>query len=657
MQSRRKFRRFTLCLGGIALSLLVLTACSTPTPKLANGHLQAEPPLANAHLQAETATPGSIPEPVEQPVPVPKPQPTVKPETYSVVVSNIRVQDLLFSLARDAKINVDVHPGITGTVTLNAIDQTLEQLMVRIAKQVNMRYEFDNGTLVVLPDTPFLRTYHLDYLDMARDAINTVAIATQLQTTGGAGVGAGSSSAGGGNNSTTKVTNTSKNEFWKSIEKNIKDILAETDKERIVQHRAAVQQDQTAQSADSAAAGSGSAGVPLTGGPQTAGAAAANQNTASGAKDEKEYETLFAASTIVNAETGVVTVRATALQHQKIQEFLDQVMSNARRQVLIEVTVAEVELSQAYQQGINWSRLAQGVTQVTPAGTTFNTGVPTGNGPSFNQTPTGSPPGTPTQSLFTLAYVNTTSRLGNIFASISLLESFGNVKVLSSPKLTVLNNQTALLKVVDNIVYFTITAVPSVLLSSTTTAVSQSTFTTTVNSVPVGFVMQVTPQISDDDIVMINVRPTISRIISYVNDPNPALAEAGVVSQIPQIQSREMESVLRVPSGQIAVMGGLMQDAINNNADTVPGASAIPFLGKLFQNRNDLATKTELVIFLRPQVIRDASMEGDYRNLKSLLPDKDFMKKQIGPKLPLPAASGDHGASGGGGAAESGDHG
>lgn len=627
MQSRNIVHRLFLKFGSATLPLALLAACSTPTPKLAANHISTESALNNSHLQAELLPQGNIPDPVSQPVPLPRPQPAVKPETYSVVVNNIRVQDLLFSLARDAKINIDVHPGIEGAVTLNAIDQTLEQLMVRIGKQVNMRYEFDNGTLIVVPDTPFLRTYHLDYLDMARDATNTVAIATQLQTTGGSagGTGAGSTAAGGGNNSTTRVTNTSKNDFWKSIEKNIKDILLETDKERIVQRRGAQQQEQQLTSSESTAGATPGGPASLTGAAPAAGAAAANQNAANG-KDEKEYETLFAASTIVNAESGVITVRATARQHAKVQEFLDQVMASVRRQVLIEVTVVEVDLSQAYQQGINWSIL-------------------TNSGKGFNLTtqPSGSPAGTPTQGLFTLGYLDPTSRLGNVAASISLLESFGNVKVLSSPKISVLNNQTALLKVVDNIVYFTITAVPSVLLSSATTAVQQSTFTTTVNSVPVGFVMQVTPQIAEDDIVMINVRPTISRIISYVNDPNPALAQANVTSQIPQIQSRELESVLRIPSGQIAVMGGLMQDAINNNADTIPGAASLPFIGKLFQNRNDSATKTELVIFLRPQVIRDASIEGDYRNLKNLLPDKDFMKRQIGPRLPLNKESDDKG--------------
>lgn len=603
----------------------LLGGCVSAPPKTSVGHLQ---------VQSEPPSKGKIPELVDQPVPLPVPRPTAKPETYSVVVNNIRVQDLLFSLARDAKINVDVHPGITGTVTLNAIDQTLEQLLARIAKQVDMRYSMDNGTLVVLPDTPYLRTYHLDYLLMARDAQNTVAISTQLQTTGGSGsgTGAGSASTGGGNNSTTRVTNTSKNDFWKTVEKNVKDILAETDKERVISRRGAAQQDQTVVDAAAPAAGAVGATPPAGGAAAAPAPVAQNANADKNSdKNDKEYETLFAATVIVNSETGVLTVRATQRQHAKVQEFLDQVMANATRQVLIEVTVAEVQLNRSYQQGINWSRFAQGVT-----GSTSTTNPPlslnSGNGASFNQTPLGSPPGSPTQGLFVLNYFNPTSRFGNIAASIQLLESFGNVKVLSSPKITVLNNQTALLKVVDNIVYFTISA-QTVIGSATSVggSLALTTFTSTVNSVPVGFVMQVTPQISENDVVMINVRPTVSRIISYVNDPNPNLAQANVVSRIPQIQSREMESVLRIPSGQIAVMGGLMQDGISNNDDTVPGLASLPVIGNLFANKVDTTNKTELVIFLRPQVIRDASIEGDYRNLKTLLPDSDFLKKQIGP--------------------------
>ena len=152
--------------------------------------------------------------------------------------------------------------------------------------------------------------------------------------------------------------------------------------------------------------------------------------------------------------------------------------------------------------------------------------------------------------------------------------------------------------------------------------------------------MNVTPEINDSDYVTINVRPTITRIIDYVNDPNPALANpcgtnvtsgcsiTAIVNQVPEIRTREMESIIRVNSGQIAVLGGLMQDEINNQSDGIPLLDSIPGIGNLFKNRNDTKTKTELVIFLRPIVIKDASIEGDYSSYRNNLPDADFLKPE-----------------------------
>jgi len=153
-----------------------------------------------------------------------------------------------------------------------------------------------------------------------------------------------------------------------------------------------------------------------------------------------------------------------------------------------------------------------------------------------------------------------------------------------------------------------------------------NTFTSTPHTVSVGFVMSVTPQIGEDDSVLLNLRPTISRTIGPgVQDPNPALTN--VVSLIPEIQTREMESLIRVNSGDIAVMGGLMQDDVDYKNATVPGLASLPLIGYLFQNRNETSNKTELVIFVRPVVIKQASLEGDYKHLRGLLPDENFLIK------------------------------
>ena len=554
-----------------------------------------KPSASHIGIEAEAPRPeGTIPAPIQTVPMLPAPTPTARPETYSVVVNNVRVQDLLFALARDAKLNVDVHPGVTGSVTINAIDQTLPQLLGRIARQVDMRYEIDGQTLTVMRDTPYLRVYRVDYVNLARDARSEANLSTQVTGTGAGGTGGASSTAG--NNSTSIVKSNSVNKFWESLVNNIKDLLRETDK--IIPAAGAAP---APAAAAAAAAQAASGGAP------------AAQPAAAQAQPVAEFRE--AASVISNAETGVLSIRATSRQHEKVQEFLDQVMASAKRQVLIEATIAEVQLNNQYQRGIDWSRLR---------GTA---------GFGFSQSSAAGPAAISTNN-FIVSFA--TGPALNLAGTIKLLESFGDVRVLSSPKLSVLNNQAAALKVVDNLVYFTVTA-------TTTTAANSpavTTFNTTVNSVPTGFIMTVVPQISENDSVLLNIRPIISRKLTDVADPNPSLANPcgipvpvtgcnipGIQSLIPVIQTREMESLLRLQSGQTAVLGGLMQDSVTNVEDTVPGVNQVPGVGQLLAQRKDLNQKTELVIFLRATVVRDISIDGDYANYRNLMPGADFFLK------------------------------
>jgi len=144
---------------------------------------------------------------------------------------------------------------------------------------------------------------------------------------------------------------------------------------------------------------------------------------------------------------------------------------------------------------------------------------------------------------------------------------------------------------------------------------------TDINTVPIGFVMSVTPYIDDEEIVTLNVRPTISRIIRFVDDPNPLLAQQGVVSSIPVIQVREIESMLKINNRETAVIGGLMQDQINKENRGVPILSSIPLLGALFSYTEEEYIKSELVIFIRPVVMEHASIDGDLAEYKKYLLD------------------------------------
>ncbi len=550
----------------------------------------------------------NIPPPVEHIAALPKPRPMAKTETYSVTVNSVRVQELLFALARDANLNIDIHQGITGAVTLNAIDQTLPQILNRISRQTDMRWELDGANLAVMPDSPYLRNYRVDYLNMSRDANGSVSISTQIGTTS-ANVSATSPGtvASGSNISTTKIDNSAKNRFWESLDRNLKELLHETDKilpegssETVIER--SDQQATTGTGAATQANGRSRANAQanIAGSPNPA--ALQQQGTT------VVRRTTFreAASVITNAEGNIIVVRATSRQHEKVQEFLDLIMASARRQVLVEATIAEVRLSDQYQQGINWQSLRTLRSSPATAGL------------SVAQNPTGLDASGRVANPFAAAgaglLLNYVAPGLGISSTISLLETFGNVRVLSSPKISVLNNQTALLKVVNNVVYFEIQATTSQGNFSSMTTVS-----TTPRSVSVGLVMTVTPQISENGTVLLNVRPSISRINGYKSDPNPNIP-AGLSNLVPEIETRELESLLRLNNGEIAVMGGLMQDSIDNTTNEVPGLSSIPLIGNLFKQRNNTSTKTELVIFLRPLVILDPSVNGDYAGFRGQSP-------------------------------------
>jgi general secretion pathway protein D len=515
-----------LGLGAAFVLVSVLAGCQgiAPDPRpISSGHVSEKAP--------PTPATSSIPEPVRKTPFVPKPVAEAPVETYTVVVNDVPVKELLFALARDASINVDIHPDVSGLATLNAVDQSLTQILDRVSRQLNLRYEIKGDNVSIQPDTPFVRMYRVDYVNLARQATTSSTVATNIASTS---TDADGGSSGGGNDSTTVVTSSTDYPFWDTLVETIRNLVS----------------------------GSGTF------------------------EELDEEETVIA-----NAANGVVMVRATGAQHEEVQRYLDEVRASSRRQVLIEATIVEVQLKDEYQAGIDWEAFSQDPAWNIAAELTSAV---------FTQAPT-----------FVASYTS-----GDLTASVSLLQSFGDTKVLSSPKIMALNNQTALLKVVENFVYFEVN-------SNTTTpsnAPSVTSFDTTAKSVSVGVVMSVTPQVSATDEVTLTVRPTISRVRDFVADPNPAL-DPNVPNLVPQIVVREMESVLRIGSGQLAVLGGLMQDQNTRDSDAIPWISDSELIGDAFTARANTFIKTELVIFMRPWVIRTPDVRADLESFEPFLPE------------------------------------
>ena len=523
--------------------MLFISACAEIEPKPfkpSDGHISVEDTPAIEEAE--------IPRLVEQAPVLPEPDEPEQLERYTVVVNEVPVKELLFALARDAKLNVDIDPAISGVVTINAVEQTLPQILKRISRQVDMRYEFDSDNLVISTNEPFFKTYTIDYINIARTTTSSNTVATSLATTSGTTTGGGGGGAFSGNNATMDVTSSAEHQLWINITNNILAILGETD------------------------------------------------------------------SVIPIPEAGVLTVKATERQHELIQEFLDKTMANVRREVLIQATIVEVRLTEDYQAGIDWGLVNNQLIKagIDIASTTLPVTVPLGTVSSF---------------VLQTEENATVQRETSLSTTVRLLNEFGDVNIMSSPQLMALNNQTAILKRVENKVFFTFDSnVVTPATGPATTSVD-----TTINSLPVGIVMSITPHIAKNGEVTLHIRPTISRQTGTNRDiplPNGVTLPAGASNQIPETVTQEMESLIRLNSGETAVLGGLMEDTTTGDLNKIPGAGDAGLLGNLFKTTTKNYQKTEVVIFLRPIIINRPSLEADFEDYKQFLNPTRYQQQQ-----------------------------
>jgi len=310
-------------------------------------------------------------------------------------------------------------------------------------------------------------------------------------------------------------------------------------------------------------------------------------------------------SIVINRQSGVIMARAMPNELRDINDYLRRTQSTVTRQVVLEAKVIEVELNDAYQAGINWAAvLTDGNKQYTlgqlspPGGFDGNPLAPLNN-------PVVVAPGNPIN-----GFVNST--LGGAFtlaanftdfnAYIELLGLQGRTRVLSSPRVSTLHNQKAIIKAGTD--EFFVTGVHS----DTTTGESTTT-TVEYELTPFfsGVALDVTPQISESNSVLLHVHPTISE----VNDQQKSLSVRGSTDVLPLAlsQIRESDSIVKAQSGQVIVIGGLMRETRKRDEYKLPLLGDIPGLGRLFKSQRDQARTTELVILLRPLVVNDGDWE------------------------------------------------
>ena len=518
-----------------------------------------------------------------------KPMPVV-----SVSVNrSVPLKDLLYDLAQKADLDLELDPRIQGSIIFTARKRPLDQIIDRIAKMASLRYSISDNTLRIELDSPFHKTYKIDYLSYIRS--NQSAISTDVSVVSGDGADTGS---------TFSSSSESQSDFWGELERNLTAILANQSAQAL---KTAADPALTIidQDPNFAAVGQPDEDGNLVVAPPSAIVNIAPQMVASTSDisqdsgDNSSSAALFS----INKQAGLVNVFASGNTHDEVQDYLQKVRDSVTSQVLIEAKILEVTLNDEFASGINWSS----INTFSPEASLAFTSPTLQNATIFDAIPIGASEGGQTPSSAFAAVYN-----GNDFnALITAISEYGTTKALASPRLIVLNNQSAVLNVAKNRVFFDIQLTREDGIDGEPDTVEVES---EIRNVPEGILINVIPSISKEDkTVSLAVRPTVTSVGNdTVIDPGVQIVAAqlgvtGIESRVPQVSFQEVDTVMNVRSGQPIVMGGLIQDKTSSIEDGVPVLADIPVMGSLFLTHYDQVRKTELVIFIKATILQDPS--------------------------------------------------
>ena len=306
-------------------------------------------------------------------------------------------------------------------------------------------------------------------------------------------------------------------------------------------------------------------------------------SASSSSEPEGDATSSMPASSISSNKTaGLISIFATEKEHKTISEYLAIVEESASAQVLIEAKIVEVSLTETFKAGINWTSLTNNISAA--GGTVAAAGGITASGIG----------------LFG----------GSLTASAAALETFGSTRTIASPRINAINNQKASLNFGDTLVYFKIDANQNVTTTGASAA-NTSTITSTKQELDVGTKLEITPSINiKTGEILMKIVPTLSIEGDVVVDPaSPHYTDSNgndvtISNNVPQVNTRTMETMAKIKSGSVIVIGGLMKDTTKNTDTGVPFLSAIPVLGWLFKSIDKSTEIVETVIFIKATIIK-----------------------------------------------------
>jgi len=485
-------------------------------------------------------------------------QVTSEAPRFDIAVVNAPAKSFFLGLVRGTPYNLVVHPDVAGTISLDLKHVTVPEVLEMTRELYGYDYQQVAAGWIVLPAALQTRMYYVNYPDLERSGSSRTRVSSgQLAPSGNSSSnynglidpsgnqfqqnnGNANNRSGNPSQTGTTIDTKYKVNFWSDLESSLRAMLPQDP-----QH-----------------------------------------------------------SVVVNAEAGVIAVRGMPSELNDVAKFLAKIQTTVSRQVILEAKIIEVDLNNDYQAGINWSSVLNNGGQTYFTGvsspSTFSGNLLAPSGPTVNVSP-----GNPVTGLIS-------NTLGGAFtfaldtkdfsAYVNLLQVQGNTRVLSSPRVSTLNNQKAVIKSGSD--QFFVTNVTSNTVASTATSTNNAIELTPFFS---GVALDVTPQVDDDGSVILHIHPTVSAVTSQ----NLVVTVQGQTDTLPLAlsQIRESDSVVRARSGQVIVIGGLMTTLKSNTDYQVPFLGSIPGLGNLFKSKQTTNTKTELVILLKPIVVGDDGAE------------------------------------------------
>jgi general secretion pathway protein D len=638
MKSHSPLSRFFVVFVGLALLVPVLSGCDLAKNQLKpdrSGNMEIQdyrdafaPRLPEVEKD-KAVSDASIPELAPY---VASPSTNMKsmPLVSISVNQSVPLRDVLFELAQQADYDLELDPRITGSIIFTARQRPLDEVVERIAKISDLRFNFENDVMRVELDTPYNKIYKVDYLSFIRKTNGKVS--NNISVVAGEGTDTGSQ---------FQASSESEADFWGELEQNLSQLLGGSVSGALKTSRtpritATAQNPNVQPVAPTAPDAAGNVQVSAPQANLQVDSLPVEEEEQAPGSDSAEGDDNGATFTI-NKQAGIINVYANEKGHKLVENYLKILRKAVTSQVLIEAKVLEVQLNDEFQTGIDWRLLDGGDLIAGFSSTASNSALNALSAANLAINPStlvAAPASVPGADMrFATGKSLVLGAAGNdLDALIRAVSGFGTVKALASPRLTVINNQSAVLNVATNQVFFDVD-----IDVTTEDGVAQVDISSDAKSVPEGVLVNVQPSINlDNNTISMSVRPTITRIVGTQADPAVQYITAsadppitGVESLVPELNVQEIDSVIQVRSGQAVIMGGLLQDRSVVSQTGIPGLSEAPVLGALFRNNTNIVTKTELVIFLKATILEapeDSISDTDKDFYRTFSEDRRPMK-------------------------------